>query len=887
MKFFFHAVFSILIALTSGILQANATESSHSAPDARADNAFLSQSDAKKRTERISNIAYELTVTLTGKEDFSGISKISFELSDIDSAMTIDLDNANITELIINNKPTAILYNKWFITLPRESLIKGGNTVTVSYTRPHNNDGNGLHRMLDPVDGEVYIYSNFEPDTAHHMFALFDQPDLKASYQITAIVPAPWQVVSTMRETSIDDLGETRRWNFPATKQLSSYVFSLHAGPYKMWQDTTGKYPLRLFSRQSVAALIVPADWFNYTTKGLAFFEDYFGIPYQFEKYDQLLVPDLNAGAMENVAAVTFNERDFLHKSAMSEAQHEQLAGVIMHEMAHQWFGNMVTMKWWNGLWLNESFASFLGTMATAEATKFPHVWQSFFSENKQSAYTLDQQSLTHPIDTEVASTANANDNFDAITYDKGASALKQLRHLLGEEVFREGVHNYLSKYAYKNATQEDFIDSLSKTANRDLQRWTRQWIYSAGVNTISAKYTCKKGKIKAFALYQNPAGIALPELREQRVQIALFKLNKQGLESNKVVAVIYQGAITPLPELIDAPCPDLAFPNYEDWAYVKVKLDKQSFSTATKHLSQVHDPLLRAMLWQNFWDGVTDGDFPLNELFNIVFQHAPTEKDYTLLTQILNQSMTALDALNLMAPGAIYTVRTALDLEQMTWAGTQANKGESSLLRRWFDAYISTARSKAALENLRLFLEGKLSFVLMPIDQDLRWKIITQLNRLNYPGSLELITAESILDNSDRGQASAIGATVVRPDTAIKAQWLETIFDLKTKLPLSSIQVAMENIYPNEQLALSETSANERLTKLAQLDKIAGTVYMTHYLANMIPASCSAASNQRLKAAIAQFTELSDASKRALVSKFEDDVRCVSIKQSMTIPMF
>ncbi len=887
MKFFFRAVFFTIITLTIRTHNASGAETSNFLAEARAENAFLSQDYAKKRAERISNIAYELTLTLTGKEEFFGTSKIDFDLNDVDSAITVDLDNANITGLIVNSKPTSIFYNKWFITLRPESLIKGRNTVVVRYSRPHNSDGNGLHRMLDPVDGEVYIYSNFEPDTAHHMFALFDQPDLKASYQISAIVPASWQVVSTMRESSVEDFGETRSWNFPPTKQLSPYVFSLHAGPYKVWQDTSGKYPLRLFARQSVATLIVPGDWFKYTTKGLAFFEDYFGIPYQFGKYDQLLVPDLNAAAMENVAAVTFNEKDFLHKSTMSEAQHEQLAGVIMHEMAHQWFGNMVTMKWWNGLWLNESFASFLGTMATAEATKSPHVWQSFFSENKQSAYTLDQQTITHPIDAEVPSTANANDNFDAITYDKGASTLKQLRHLLGEEVFRNGVHNYLTKYAYKNASLDDFIDSLSRAANRDLTLWKQQWLYSAGVNTITAKYTCAKGKIKNFALQQSPTSLALPDLREQRVQIALFKLNKQSLELNKTMAVTYQGSTTTLPELIGSPCPDLVYPNYEDWAYVKVKLDTLSFSSAKKHLSSVTNPLLRAMLWQNFWDGVTDGYFPLNDLFNIVFQHAPTEKDYTLLGQILNQAMTAQDALILMAPSAIYTVQTALDLEQMTWAGTQNNKGNSNLLRLWFGAHISTVRSKAALENLFLLLNGKSSFDLMPIDQDLRWKIITQLNRMNYRGSQELIETESTLDKSDRGQSSAIGASVARPDISVKARWLANIFDLKTEKPLADIQAAMENIYPNEQIALSELSADERLTKLPLLDKIAGTVYMSHYLANMIPASCTLASNQRLKKAIVQFSELSDASKRAITAKYEDDVRCVSIKKSMTIPMF
>ena len=887
MKFFFLFSFVSILVFNIGIFPANGAESNVAQVVVRADSPFLLQTDAKKRAARISNIAYELSLTLTGKEEFSAKSKISFDLSDIDSSVTVDLDNANITELIVNGNPATILYNRWFISIAPETLIKGRNTIDVSYTRTHNADGNGLHRMLDPADGEVYIYSNFEPDMAHYVFALFDQPDLKASFQIKAIVPASWQVVSTMRETSIDELGETRIWNFPVTKQLSSYVFSLHAGPYKVWEDTSGKYPLRLFSRQSVSPLVVPVDWFSYTTKGLVFFEDYFGIPYQFDKYDQLLVPDLNAGAMENVAAVTFNERDFLHKSTMSDGQHEQLAGVIMHEMAHQWFGNMVTMKWWNGLWLNESFASFLGTMATAEATKFPHVWQSFFFENKQSAYTLDQQSITHAIDAEVISTANANDNFDAITYDKGASTLKQLRHLLGEEVFRQGVQNYLLKHAYKNASLDDFIDSLSKAANRNLQQWTQHWLYSAGLNTITAKFSCAKGKIKTFSLYQSPANLAFPDLRAQRVQIALFKLNKERLALNQVLAVTYQGAVTALPDVIGAPCPDLVYPNYQDWGYVKVKLDSKSFSSAKIHLSEIDDPLLRAMLWQNFWDGVTDGYFPLNELFSIIFRHAPSERDYTSLRQIFNQAMTAQDALTLMAPNSIYAVHTGFELEQMAWTGTQANKGEKSLLLCWFGMYISTARSKAAQENLFLILNGQLSFELMPIDQDMRWKIITQLNRLNFSGSLELIEAERTIDKSDRGQVSAIGATVVRPDKSIKTQWIETIFDLKTKLPLSAIQVAMENIYPSEQLALSEASANERIPKLPLLDKIAGTVFMNHYLANMIPATCTLESNQRLKQAIAKFTELSDTSKHALFAKYENDVRCVSIKQSMTIPMF
>jgi len=324
----------------------------------------------------------------------------------------------------------------------------------------------------------VYTYSHFEPAAAHQMFAVFDQPDLKATYQVTATAPADWHVVSTTRESKIEDLGALRRWTFPTTKKLSPYNFSLHAGPYKVWEDKSGKYPMRLFARQSVAAQVTPEDWFRYTKDGLVFFDQYFGIPYQFEKYDQLLVPDFLYGAMENAGAITFAEGRFLHKAKMTDAQRQSLASVIMHEMAHQWFGDLVTMQWWNGLWLNESFASFMGTLATAEATEFKDAWQAFYSGGKQAAYAQDQKVTTHPIEVPVASTANAFDNIDAITYSKGASTLAQLRHLLGAEVFRKGVHNYLAKYSYQNAKLEDFIGSLGEAAGHDLSQWTQDWLY-------------------------------------------------------------------------------------------------------------------------------------------------------------------------------------------------------------------------------------------------------------------------------------------------------------------------------------------------------------------------------------------------------------------------
>ena len=854
------------------------------APPARAENTYLTQAEAAARSARIANVDYVLDFALTGKESFSATSTIAFDLSDNSTPLTIDLDKATIGTLVVNGKTMAPQYNQFFITLQPQDLVKGRNTVSVSYQRLHSTNGEGLHRMVDPVDGKVYTYSHFEPAAAHQMFALFDQPDLKATYQVNVTAPADWVVVSTARETAVKDDPAGKRWTFPKTKKLSPYNFSLHAGPYKVWEDNSGKYPMRVFARQSVASQVSPADWFKYTKQGLAFFDEYFGVPYQFEKYDQLLVPDFLYGAMENAGAVTFAERGFLYKAEMTAAQRESLAGVIMHEMAHQWFGDLVTMKWWNGLWLNESFASFMGTLATAESTEFKNAWQGFYSGGKQGAYFTDQSLTTHPIEVAVPSTANAFDNIDAITYSKGASVLMQLRHLLGEDVFRKGVHNYLVKYAYKNATLDDFIGSLGEAAGRDLGPWTQQWLYHAGVNTIAANYSCAGGKISTFSLQQSAPSAALPTLREQRVQVGTFRLDGGKLVLAKSVAVTYSGAATKVPALVGSACPDLVYPNYQDWGFAKVQLDKRSFATAQGSLSRVDDPLLRSMLWQSLWDGVRDGQLPLNEFIKTALANAAGEKDYTLLGKVLGMISSSKHYLDAMHADAAYTKKTTQAMEDLAWAGVQANKSDSNFLRRWFSQYLGTATSKGALDRLAAILEGKLEVENLAVSQDLRWSIIGRLNRFAYPGSAELVTAELARDKSDSGQSSALAATVIRPDPATKAEWLTKVEDLKTTLPFSKVRVAMGSLYPVEQRDLSEASAAQRLARLPAMDKTAGPVYMRSFAA-LIPANCTPASVKRLEAAAEQYKDLSAGTRRALLGTHQEDKRCLMIRKAMTLP--
>jgi aminopeptidase N len=878
-------VAAVALAYGAGTALAAMASTPAATTAARAENAFLSQADAAARSARVANVDYTLEFVLTGKETFSGTTTLDFDLSDASQPLTIDLDKATIAGMTVNGKAVAPQYNQWFITIAAADLKAGRNRVTIAYERPHSTNGEGLHRMVDPVDGRVYTYSHFEPAAAHQMFPLFDQPDLKGTYEVTVTTPGDWVVSSTKRETGIEEIGGTRRWTFPRTKKLSTYNFSMHAGPYKVWEDNSGKYPMRLFARQSVAAQVSPQDWFKYTKAGLAFFDNYFGVPYQFEKYDQLLVPDFLYGAMENAGAITFAERGFLYKEEMTAAQKQSLAGVIMHEMAHQWFGDLVTMKWWNGLWLNESFASFMGTLATAGSTEFSNAWQGFYSGAKQGAYVQDQHVTTHAIETPVPSTANAFDNIDAITYSKGASTLKQLRHLLGEEVFRQGVHNYLVKYSYQNARLDDFIGSLGEAAHRDLSGWTKQWLYEPGVNTIAAEFSCAGGKISAFTLHQAAPTKAMPTLREQRVQIGLFNLGAQGLALSKNVAVTYHGASTAVPELKGAACPDLVYPNYQDWGYAQVQLDKKSFATAQSSLSKVDDPLLRSMLWQSLWDSVRDAKLPLNDFLKTALANAPAEKDYTLLGDIVGKIRASKHYLDLMGPSAAaYNAQVGAQLEQMAFAAMQASSGDKNFQRRWFSLFMGVASSPAALQQMADILSGKLVVEGMNVSQDVRWEIVGHLNRYAYPGAAALLAAEQERDKSDSGQSAALAASVARPDAKVKAEWLATIADLNTKLPFSKIRTAMGSMYPAEQGALNELSANQRLATLGQVDQDAGPVFMRSYANSMIPAACTPASVQRLQATIVKLKDLSAGTKRSLLVTHQEDERCVAIKKAMTV---
>jgi len=540
-------------------------------------------------------------------------------------------------------------------------------------------------------------------------------------------------------------------------------------------------------------------------------------------------------------------------------------------------------MKWWNGLWLNESFAAFMATLATSEATEFDNAWRTFYAGGKQSAYRADQQVTTHPIEVPVPSTANAFDNIDAITYSKGASVLNQLRYLLGEKTFQQGIHNYLKNNAYQNAVLDDFLNSLANASGKDLEQWQQDWLYKAGVNTIEAKYQCEQGKISSFELLQT-ADKSQPTLREQKVQLALFKTTNPGFSLTKKLSVIYQGETTSVNELVGVSCPDLVYPNFQDWAFVKVNLDKRSFETTKLYLAQIQDPLLRSMLWQSLWDSVRDGKLPLNDYLTVALANAPFERDYTTLGQVLGQISAAKAYLNKgLGSQNDYVKSVAVELEEITWHSTLANSDDKSMQRRWFSSYLNFAHSESALDNLYKLLTGQHSLENLTINQDIRWDIIAQLSRYKYSKAAQLITNELTLDSSDTGEKSALYARVIAPNSQVKAEWLANIQQEESKIAFSKLRTAMSALYPSEQNNFNEQSAEQRIQSLSDIDEKNGPVFMRSYN-QLIPTTCSKASVARLNKAVAELTSLSSGTKRSLLIKQQEDKRCLMIKDAIKL---
>src|SRR3984957_1857435 len=603
----------------------------------------LTRDEARDRARLLNVASYQVSLDLTGDEEtFRSETTVRFTATPAGSDTFINLTAPAVREIVLNGPavpPAAFDGDR--ITL---TGLAAENELRVLADCAYSRSGEGLHRFTDPADKGVYLYSDLETFDAHQIYACFDQPDLKATFELTVIAQDDWLVIGNMPPAGDPELaGPGRlRWQFPPTPLLPTYITFVAAGPYHAARAEHDGIPLGLFCRQSLAPYLDPDELFEITRQGLDFYQDKFGLRYPFPKYDQLFVPEFKAGAMENPGGVTFLE-NYVFRSRVTDSTREARASTILHEMAHMWFGDLVTMRWWDDPWLKKSLATWAGAAAESEGTRFTSAWTVFAQFEKAWAYRQDQLPSTHPIAADIPDIAAVEVNFDGITYAKGASVLKQLVAWVGRDHFLAGVRRYFSEHAWGNATLGDLLGALQESSGRELSGWSKEWLETAGVNTLRPEDELDdENRITEFAVVQT-APVSHPVLRAHRIAIGLYDRTDTGLTRRRQAEVDIAGERTVLPALAGERQPDLVLVNDDDLTYAKMRLDNHSLATLITGVGEFTESLPAALCWAAAWDMCRDGEMAARDYLQLVTSGVDHSEDISVVRPLLRQAPSAL----------------------------------------------------------------------------------------------------------------------------------------------------------------------------------------------------------------------------------------------------
>ncbi|MFI9046538.1 aminopeptidase N [Streptomyces sp. NPDC053427] len=745
----------------------------------------LTRDEAQQRAQLLSVEAYEIDLDLSGAQEggtYRSVTTVRFEAAEAGAETFIDLVAPAVHEVVLNGEAldAAEVFKDSRIALA--GLRAGRNELTVTAECAYTNTGEGLHRFVDPVDQQAYLYTQFEVPDARRVFASFEQPDLKATFQFTVKAPVGWTVISNS-PTPEPGGADGTVWRFEPTPRISTYITALIAGPYhsvhSTYEEDGRSVPLGIYCRPSLAEHLDAEAIFEVTRQGFAWFQEKFDYAYPFAKYDQLFVPEFNAGAMENAGAVTIRDQ-YVFRSKVTDAAYEVRAETILHELAHMWFGDLVTMEWWNDLWLNESFATYtsIACQAYAPGSKWPHSWTTFANSMKTWAYRQDQLPSTHPIMAEIRDLDDVLVNFDGITYAKGASVLKQLVAYVGMDEFFQGVQAYFKAHAYGNTRLSDLLGALEKTSGRDLKTWSKKWLETAGINILRPEIeVAADGAVTSFAVRQEapalPAGAkGEPVLRPHRIAIGCYDLEDGKLVRTSRIELDVDGELTEVPQLVGAARPAVVLLNDDDLSYAKVRLDEESLRVVTEHLGDFTESLPRALSWASAWDMTRDAELPTRDYLALVMSGIGKESDIGVVQSLHRQVKLALDLY--AAPAWRETGLaswTEFALEQLK----SAAPGSDHQLA-WARAFAASARTSDQLGLLEGLLDGTDTVAGLAVDTELRWSL---LQRLAATGRADdkAIAAELERDKTSAGERHAATARAARPTAEAKTEaWASVV---------------------------------------------------------------------------------------------------------------
>ncbi|CAM2872128.1 aminopeptidase N [Actinomyces slackii] len=738
----------------------------------------LTREEAIARAATVTTSSYDVVLDLTrGETTFRSTTTARFTATP-GADTFIDLVAPTVHSITLNGReldPAAVYADSRIIL---EGLAQDNELVVVADCA-YMHTGEGLHRFTDPADGLTYLYSQFEVPDSRRVYAVFEQPDLKASFTFTVTAPSSWTVFSNSPTPEPSSAGEdSHTFAFAPTEPMSSYVTAIVAGPYTGVTDAytaaDGRtVPLGVYCRASLADHLDAEEILEITKKGFAYYEDLFDTPYAFSKYDQIFVPEFNAGAMENAGCVTHRD-DYVFRSRPVQARVERRAVTILHELAHMWFGDLVTMTWWNDLWLNESFAEYISTLATAETTRFTDAWTTFQTIEKAWAYNQDQLSSTHPVAAEIRDLHDVEVNFDGITYAKGAAVLTALVGYVGRKSFFTGIANYLAAHAYANAELSDLLSELEAVSGRDLSTWTRLWLQEAGVTTLRTELDLDEaGTITRAAIRQEiPAG-SPASLRPHRVAVGCYRLEDSGrLERTGLIELDVDGELTPIPDLVGQSRPDVLMLNDEDLTYAKVRLDQASLATGLEHVGGFTASLPRSLVLASAWDMVRDGELASSRFLGAALEALAVEEHSSVIQGLLGRITTCL---SFYLPPELRRDSATQVAESLWGLARAAAPGSDKQLQlvRALAAHAVTADQLDAVEGL---LEGGQALEGLVVDQDLRWELLIGLVSAGRCGQAR-IDAELERDVTTTGRERAGEARAAIPTPQAKeAAWRELV---------------------------------------------------------------------------------------------------------------
>ncbi|PPS74541.1 MULTISPECIES: aminopeptidase N [Streptomyces] len=758
----------------------------------------LTREEAQQRAQLLTVDSYEIELDLSGAQEggtYRSVTTVRFDVTAGNGAESfIDLVAPAVHEVTLNGDSLdpAEVFADSRIALP--GLLQGRNILRVVADCAYTNTGEGLHRFVDPVDEQAYLYTQFEVPDARRVFASFEQPDLKATFQFTVKAPEGWTVVSNSPTPEPQD----NVWVFEPTPRISTYITALIVGPYhsvhSVYEKDGQSVPLGIYCRPSLAEYLDSDAIFEVTRQGFEWFQEKFDYAYPFEKYDQLFVPEFNAGAMENAGAVTIRDQ-YVFRSKVTDAAYEMRAETILHELAHMWFGDLVTMEWWNDLWLNESFATYtsIACQAHAPGSRWPHAWTTFANSMKTWAYRQDQLPSTHPIMAEIRDLDDVLVNFDGITYAKGASVLKQLVAYVGMDEFFRGVQAYFKRHAFGNTRLSDLLGALEETSGRDLKTWSEKWLQAAGINVLRPEIeTDADGVVTAFAIRQEapalPAGAkGEPTLRPHRIAVGLYDLDEASgkLVRRERIELDVDGELTAVPQLVGERRPAVILLNDDDLSYAKVRLDEQSLAFVTEHLGDFESSLPRALCWASAWDMTRDAELAARDYLSLVLSGIGKESDIGVVQSLHRQVKLAID---------LYADPAAREALLARWtdatlAHLRAAAPGSDHQLAWARAFAATARTPEQLDVLDALLEGSQTIEGLVVDTELRWAFVQRLAAVGRFDEAE-IAGEYERDRTAAGERHAATARAARPTEEAKAEAWASVVD-SDKLP-NAVQEAV-----------------------------------------------------------------------------------------------